>query len=75
MAKQEFLNGNSIASASLLSSHFRKKFILGRCTKDDLIESVKVIFNLSQKNIILKDEDDYDYKKKILLLKHLYKQI
>ncbi|MCB2358985.1 hypothetical protein [Clostridium estertheticum] len=36
-------------------------------------ESVKVIFNLSQKNIILKDEDDY--KKKILLLKHLYKQI
>ncbi|MCB2305276.1 hypothetical protein LGL08_02145 [Clostridium estertheticum] len=73
MAKQEFLNGNSIASASLLSSHFRKKFILGWCTKDDLIESVKVIFNLSQKNIILEDEDAF--KKKILLLKHLYKQI
>ena len=36
-------------------------------------ESVKVIFNLSQKNIILKDEDEF--KKKILLLKHLYKQI
>ncbi|MBW9150883.1 hypothetical protein [Clostridium estertheticum] len=36
-------------------------------------ESVKVIFNLSQKNIILEDEDDY--KKKILLLKHLYRQI
>ncbi|MBX4263636.1 hypothetical protein [Clostridium estertheticum] len=36
-------------------------------------ESVKVIFNLSQKNIILEDEDEF--KKKILLLKHLYKQI
>mgnify|MGYP001602689148 CR=1 FL=1 len=36
-------------------------------------ESVKVIFNLSQKKIILEDEDEF--KKKILLLKHLYKQI
>jgi len=36
-------------------------------------ESVKVIFNLSQKNIILENEDEF--KKKILLLKHLYKQI
>lgn len=36
-------------------------------------ESVKVLFNLSQKNIILDDEEDY--KKKIVLLKHLYKQI
>ncbi|MBW9144716.1 hypothetical protein KTC92_15640 [Clostridium sp. CM027] len=34
-------------------------------------ESVKFIFNLSQKNIIVEDE----FKKKILLLKHLYKQI
>ena len=36
-------------------------------------ESVKVIFYLFQKNIILENEDEYN--KKIILLKHLYKQI